>query len=372
MQSTSLVKIPATIITGFLGSGKTTLISHLLANCGNKKIALIINEFGDLGIDGNLLASCGNPNCTEDDIIELTNGCICCTVADDFIPAIEKILARDEKIDHIIIETSGLALPQPLVQAFNWPEIKAKVTINGVITVADAEALSNGRFAHDESKVQTQRLEDESLDHISSLHELFEDQLICADMILLNKAELVNADRLLDLTAEITREARDGVPVVAISRGIIDANVILGLDMGAEDDVESRKSHHELEHEAQHEAGEPHHHHHDHDDFKSISLDLPVIANIEQFEAGIAAIIAQHSILRLKGFIAVEGKDMRYIVQAVGPRIEGYYDRMWAFGEKKQSRLVVISGAKFDEETVIKQLEELAALADVSVQMAGQ
>lgn len=360
MQSTSLEKIPATVITGFLGSGKTTLITHLLQNVGDKKIALIINEFGDLGIDGDLLASCGNPNCADDDIIELTNGCICCTVADDFVPAIEKILARADKIDHIIIETSGLALPQPLVQAFNWPEIKAKVTINGVITVADAEALANGRFAHDEAQVQEQRLEDESLEHISSLHELFEDQLICADMILLNKAELVNADRLLELTAEITREARDGVPVVAISRGIIDANVILGLDMSAEDDLESRKSHHEMQHDADHENGEPHHHEHDHDDFKSISLDLPAIADIAQFEAGLAGIIHAHSILRLKGFVAVEGKDMRYIVQAVGPRIEGYYDRMWAFGEDKKSRLVIISGAKFNEVEVRAQLRQLA------------
>ncbi|MGL1920980.1 MAG: cobalamin biosynthesis protein CobW [Hyphomicrobiales bacterium] len=361
MQAPSLEKIPATIITGFLGSGKTTLIRHLLENIGDKNIALIINEFGDLGIDGNLLASCGNPNCTDDDIIELTNGCICCTVADDFVPAIEKILAREPRIEHIIIETSGLALPQPLVQAFNWPEIKAKVTINGVITVADAEALANGRFAHDETQVQAQRLEDESLDHISSLHELFEDQLVCADMILLNKAELVNADKLTDLTAEISREARDGVPVVAISRGIIDANVILGLDMSAEQDIENRKSQHELEHDAQHATGEAHHHHHDHDDFKSISIDLPAIANVEQFEAGLAAIITRHSILRLKGFVAVEGKDLRYIVQAVGPRIEGYYDRMWAFGEKKQSRLVVISGAKFNEVEVTQELEQLAA-----------
>lgn len=361
MQNSSLEKIPATVITGFLGSGKTTLIRHLLENIGDKKIALIINEFGDLGIDGNLLASCGNPNCSEDDIIELTNGCICCTVADDFVPAIEKILAREPRVDHIIIETSGLALPQPLVQAFNWPEIKARVTINGVITVADAEALANGRFAHDESQVQAQRLEDESLDHISSLHELFEDQLICADMILLNKAELVNAEKLLDLTAEISREARDGVPVVAISRGIIDANVILGLDMSAEDDVASRKSHHEMEHDAQHASGEPHHHHHDHDDFKSISIDLSAIADTLQFEEGLAAIIHRHSILRLKGFVAVDGKDMRYIVQAVGPRIEGYYDRMWAFGEQKQSRLVVISGAKFNEAQVTAELEQLAA-----------
>ncbi|MCJ8323276.1 MAG: cobalamin biosynthesis protein CobW [Rhizobiales bacterium] len=361
MQANSLKKIPATVITGFLGAGKTTLIQHLLANIGDKKIALIINEFGDLGIDGNLLAACGNPNCTEDDIIELTNGCICCTVADDFIPAIEKILARDVPPEHIIIETSGLALPQPLVAAFNWPEIKAKVTISGVITLADAEALAEGRFAHDEAEVEAQRQADESLDHISSLHELFEDQLICADMILLNKAELVNAEKLKDLTAEITREAREGVPVVAISRGIIDPNIILGLDMNAENDLASRKSHHELEHEAQHESGAPHHHEHDHDDFKSISIDLPTISDVAQFEAGLAGLISQNKILRLKGFMAVKGKDMRYIIQAVGPRIEGYFDRMWGFDEQQQSRLVVISDAKFNEVEVTEQLRQLAA-----------
>ncbi len=361
MQIKQMKKIPATVITGFLGSGKTTLIRHLLENMANQKIALIINEFGDLGIDGDLLGSCDNPNCSEDDIIELTNGCICCTVADDFIPAIEKILARDERVDHIIIETSGLALPQPLVQAFNWPEIKAQVTINGVITVADAEALANGRFAHDEVQVQNQREADDSLDHISSLHELFEDQLICADMILLNKAELINADKLQALTAEISQEARVSVPVVAISRGIIDPKIILGLDMSAEDDIANRKSHHELEHEAQHESGEPHHHDHDHDDFKSISINLPEITDIEQFQAALAGVIQAHKILRLKGFIAVNDKDMRYIVQAVGPRIEGYFDRMWQFNEVKQTRLVVISGAGFDETLLKAELQQLAA-----------
>ncbi len=347
-------KIPATIITGFLGSGKTTLIQHLIANIGDKKIAFIINEFGDLGIDGNLLASCDNPNCSEDDIIELTNGCICCTVADDFIPAIEKILARKPRVDHIIIETSGLALPQPLVQAFNWTEIKSQVSVSGVICVADAEALANGRFAHNEKTVENQRLADDNLDHISSLHELFEDQIISADMILLNKSELVTAESLEDLTKTIMHDARKGVPIIAISRGIIDPNIILGLDMNAQDDIENRKSHHE-----QHHADDTEHDH-DHDDFKSISIDLPNINSIKQFEQGLIEILARHNILRLKGFLVIEGKDMRYIVQAVGSRVEGYFDRMWAMSETKQSRLVIISSAKFNEKKVTAELQKLA------------
>src|SRR6185295_12950417 len=143
-------KIRATIITGFLGAGKTTLIRHVLANAGGRRIALIVNEFGDVGIDGDILRSCGLGSCTDEDIIELANGCICCTVADDFIPTMSKLLARAEPPEHIVIETSGLALPQPLVRAFNWPEISTRVSVDGVITVVDALALANGRFADDE------------------------------------------------------------------------------------------------------------------------------------------------------------------------------------------------------------------------------
>ncbi|NRA88429.1 MAG: GTP-binding protein, partial [Rhizobiales bacterium] len=130
----------------------------------------------------------------------------------------------------------------------------------------------------------------------------------------------------------------------------------------AEDDIANRKSHHELEHEAQHENGEPHHHDHDHNAFKSISIDLSEVSDIEQFEQAIGALISEHKILRLKGFVAVKNKDMRYVLQAVGPRIEGYFDRMWEMGEKKQSRLVVISDAKFNEDKVTEQLKQIAVL----------
>ena len=141
-------KIPATVVTGFLGAGKTTLIRHMLQNAAGKRIALIINEFGDLGVDGDILKGCGDETCTQDDVMELSNGCICCTVADDFIPTLEKLLTRDPRPDHIVIETSGLALPQPLVRAFNWPAVSTKVTVDGVVTVVDGKAVTEGRFAH--------------------------------------------------------------------------------------------------------------------------------------------------------------------------------------------------------------------------------
>ena len=139
-------KIPATVVTGFLGAGKTTLIRHMLQNAEGKRIALIINEFGDLGVDGDILKGCGAETCTEDDIMELSNGCICCTVAEDFIPTMEKLLARENRPDHIVIETSGLALPQPLVRAFNWPGISTRVTVDGVVTVVDGKAVTEGRL----------------------------------------------------------------------------------------------------------------------------------------------------------------------------------------------------------------------------------
>ncbi|MEI8180546.1 cobalamin biosynthesis protein CobW, partial [Aestuariivirga sp.] len=175
-------KIPATVITGFLGAGKTTLIRNLLENAKGRRIALIINEFGDVGVDGEILRGCGVDACRDEDVIELANGCICCTVADEFVPTMMKLLDRKDPPQHIVIETSGLALPQPLVRAFNWPEIKSRVTVDGVITVVDAKALAEGRFADDEDAVQAQREADPNLDHENPIEELFEDQLNCADM----------------------------------------------------------------------------------------------------------------------------------------------------------------------------------------------
>ena len=335
-------KIPATVITGFLGAGKTTMIRHILANAGQRKLALIVNEFGDVGVDGEILKACGNDACSDDDIIELANGCICCTVADEFITAMEKLLARKDRPDHIIIETSGLALPQPLVRAFNWPEIKANVTVDGVLTVVDAKAMSEGRFADDEEALAAQRAADPGLDHENPIEELFEDQLNAADMVVLNKTDLVGEAEALTALLDIKGKVRSATRIVAANHGVLDLNVLLGLKGAAEDDMGNRLSHHEMEGEAQH----------DHDDFVTFIVDLPGTADREALLKRITAVIAAHDILRLKGFASVEGSDARLLIQAVGPRLNSYFDRPWRNDEERSTRLVVIGEKTMDSAAI--------------------
>ncbi|MBO3760560.1 cobalamin biosynthesis protein CobW [Ciceribacter sp. L1K22] len=355
-------KIPATVITGFLGAGKTTIIRNMLTNAGGKKIALIINEFGDLGVDGEVLKGCGAENCTEDDIIELTNGCICCTVADDFVPTMQKLLDRDIKPDHIVIETSGLALPQPLVAAFNWPDIRTRVTVDGVVTVVDSAAVAAGRFADDHDAVAAQRADDESLDHESPIEELFEDQLTCADLIVLNKTDLLDAAGVVAVRAEVAGRTARKPTMIEARNGEVPSLVLLGIGAGTEDDIENRKSHHELEHEAAHAAGGDHDHlhHHDHDEFESFVLKLPPIADPAGFVEKLKDVIATHDVLRLKGFIDVPGKPMRLVLQAVGSRVDTYFDRPWTSGEKRETRLVVIGLHEWDYGAVVEAVQAAA------------
>ncbi len=343
-------KIPTTVVTGFLGSGKTTLIRHLIENANGRRIALIVNEFGDVGMDGELLKACGNPSCTEDDIVELANGCICCTVAEDFIPTMEKILARPERPDHIVIETSGLALPQPLVRAFRWPEIKTRVTVDGVVTLVDAAAVAEGHFAADEAAVEAQRQADESLDHETPLSELCEDQVSCADLIGVSKADLVDDAGLRTVEAQVRTDMREGVGIVRARHGALPLDVLLGLDAAAEDD--ERKSHHELYHGGEDDD-------HDHDDFDSFVAAGGTIADPADLTRHIRGLMRAHNILRLKGFAAVADKDMRLVVQAVGPRVDSYFDREWRDGEPRETRLVVIGESGLDHAAISRALAEV-------------
>ena len=354
-------KIPATVVTGFLGAGKTTLIRNMLANANGKRIALIINEFGDLGVDGDILKGCGDETCTEDDIMELSNGCICCTVAEDFIPTLEKLLDRDQKPDHIVIETSGLALPQPLVRAFNWPEISTRVTVDGVVTVVDGRAVQDGQFAHNVAAVDAQRKLDENLDHETPLSELFEDQVTCADMIVVNKSDLLSAEEATQLTTRLKDESRDGVQVVKASMGVLPVDVLLGQGVGAETDMAARHEshHHHHDHDHDHEDGDDHHHHHhdhDHDDFESFVVERAEVTDPKAFADQVVSVIRDHGILRLKGFAAVEGKPMRLTLQAVGPRIDTYFDQ--PFGSNpRNTRLVVIGESGLDRAAIEKALQ---------------
>ena len=356
-------KIPATIITGFLGAGKTTLIRHMLQNAQGRRIALIINEFGDLGVDGDILKGCGDETCREEDVMELSNGCICCTVADDFIPTMEKLLAREDRPDHIVIETSGLALPQPLVRAFNWPGISTQVTVDGVVTVVDGKAVTEGRFAHSVAAVDAQRQLDENLDHETPLSELFEDQIACADMIVVNKTDLLEGAEAEALVGTLRESSRSGVQVVTTSMGNLPVDVLLGQGIGAESDLDSRHElhHHHHDHSDEHEHDHDHHHDHDHDAFESFVVTLGEITDPKAFSDQVSTIIGAHDILRLKGFAAVSGKPMRLTLQAVGPRVETYFDQ--PFGDTaRATRLVVIGQAGLDQAAIEAALKSCAGV----------
>ncbi|MDO1585204.1 cobalamin biosynthesis protein CobW [Rhizobium oryzicola] len=335
-MTNSLARVPCTVVTGFLGAGKTTLLRHALENIKGKRLAIIVNEFGDVGIDGEILKSCGVENCPEDNIIELANGCICCTVADDFVPAIDKILAMEPKVDHILIETSGLALPKPLVQAFQWPGVKSRVTVDGVVAVVDGLALAEGRVADDMEALATQRAEDQSLDHDDPVEEVFEDQIACADLVILTKSDLLDGADLEKARAHVEDHLPRAVRIVNSQNGQIDPAIFIGLGLAVEDDIENRKTHHddELDHE--------------HDDFDSFVLDIPAIASPEELSQRIADVTDAEKVLRIKGYVEVTGKPMRLLVQAVGPRVNHYFDRPWNAGEDRRSRLVVIGEKGID------------------------
>src|ERR1043166_3735611 len=247
-MNATLARVPCTIVTGFLGAGKTTLIRHVLQNVDGRRLAVIVNEFGDVGIDGEILKGCGGAACPEENIVELANGCLCCTVADEFVPALDAILARTPAVEHIVIETSGLALPKPLVQAFHWPAIKSRVTVDGA-------ALAQGRFAADLDALARQRAADMALDHDDPIEEVFDDQIACADLVVLNKRDLLDEAALDVAVAAVRRALPRAVTVVTAADGKVDPAALLGLGVGSEDDIANRRTRHDLEPD------------HDHDDF---------------------------------------------------------------------------------------------------------
>lgn len=338
-------RIPVTIVTGFLGSGKTTLLHHVLSNPGGRRIAVLINEFGELGIDGELLkASCG---CDDENLIELANGCLCCTVQEEFLPAMLKLMERRERIDHIVIETSGLALPRPLLQAFRWPDLKGSITVDAVVTVADAAGVATGELC-DRQKVQAQRLADDSLDHETPIEELFEDQLACADLVLVTKRDLIDDARWAQVRATLEAELPRPVKILPCERGRVDVELLLGFGAAAEDDLANRPSHHDDEE-------------HEHDEeIDAVVLQAEATPRPEVLVAELKRLVAEHGIYRLKGFLHVPGKPMRMVLQGVGERFDTWFDRRWGEGEPRRTRLVAI-GQRLEAGGVRERLE--AALA---------
>src|SRR5947209_7500504 len=340
--SASLARIPCTIVTGFLGAGKTTLIRHVLANARGRRLAVIVNEFGDVGIDGEILKGCGDAACPEENIVELANGCLCCTVADEFVPALDAILAKLPRVEHIVIETSGLALPKPLVQAFHWPSIKSRVTVDGVVTVVDGAALADGRVAFDLDALAAQRKADNALDHDDPIEEVFEDQIACADLVVLNKCDLLDQSGIDRASSAMAGALPRAVKVVRISEGKVDVAALLGLNVGTEADIENRKTHHDDELD------------HDHDEFESFIVPLPEIDDPNRLSKRVSATAEAAGVLRIKGFAAVHDKAMRLLVQAVGPRVTTQYDRQWTAAEKRETRLVVIGLKGLDQTKIVR------------------
>lgn len=342
-MSGGLTKVPVTIVTGFLGAGKTTLIRHVLEHARGRRLALIVNEFGDVGVDGEILRSCGAESCPDENIVELANGCLCCTVAEDFVPTIEALLAHEKRPDHIVVETSGLALPKPLVKAFDWPDLRGRVTVDGVIAVVDGPAVAEGRFADDPEAVQRQRAADSSIEHENPLEEVYEDQLLCADLVILNKADLLEDAKIRSLSTQM-KAAAPRAKIVVAQQGNIEPEILLGLGAAAEDDLDHRRSHHDAE------EG------HDHDDFDTFVVDVETPNDAGTLLERLKSVAADHDILRMKGFVEIAGRPMRLLVQGVGARFTHHYDRPWRIDERRASRLVVIGQKGIDRGAITAAL----------------
>ncbi len=347
-------KLPVTVVTGFLGAGKTTVLRNLLQNNQGRRIAVIVNEFGEVGIDGDVLRDCqvcdekGNEKIetgrANSNILELANGCLCCTVQEEFLPTMQALIERRDELDCVVIETSGLALPKPLVQAFRWPEIRTSATVDGVVTVVDCEALANGDLVGDLDALEAQRQADDTLDHETPIEELFEDQLGCADMVLLTKVDRVSEEALGRVKSWLAKELPDGVKVLPCQSGDVSPDVLLGFNAAVEEDLDNRHSHHD--HEAEHE--------HD-DDIVSIPLMLDKSFEPKALVQQLTQMVSEQEIYRIKGFVSVPGKAMRLVLNGVGNRFDYFYDRPWRADEARQTKLIVI-GHELDKSKVLSAI----------------
>ena len=348
-------RLPVTVVTGFLGAGKTTVLRHLLTRSG-QRLAVMVNEFGSVGLDGDLIRSCGF--CPDDEVdgrlVELNNGCLCCTVQDDFLPTMEQLLERADQLDGIVVETSGLALPRPLLQALDWPAIRSRVHVNGVVTLVDGEALAAGSPVADREALEQQRREDPSLDHITAIDELFRDQLQAADLVLLSRADRLSQEQLAAVQTNLQNQTRSGTALLPVAHGAVDTSVVLGLEHHSNEQVD----HHHHDHD---------HDHHDHSHVAMVSGGLRLEGEFDRsaLEDLLPRLVSELQVLRLKGRLWLPGKALPLQLQMVGPRLNSWFETAPASAWRPDSGagvdLVVLSLQETSTATIEQALQALQA-----------
>jgi len=352
-------KIPVTVLTGYLGAGKTTLLNRILSEPHGQKYAVIVNEFGEIGIDNDLVVG------ADEEVFEMNNGCICCTVRGDLVRIIDGLMRRKGKFDAIIVETTGLADPAPVAQTFFVDEnVGRKTKLDAVVTVADAKWLKDRLKDAPEAK----------------------NQIAFADVILINKADLVKPEELADVEARVrginpyaklhtTERCKIPLPEV-LGRNAFDLDRILEIEPefletehhheGGHDHDHDRDHGHDHDHKHGHKHGHQHHggglkHYHD-EDMQSVSLSTDKPLDPDKFFPWVQDLVQKEgpSILRCKGILSFKDDDQRFVLQGVHMILDGDHQRDWKKGEKRTSRMVFI-GRNLPEEKIQKGFEGCVA-----------